>query len=202
MRPQHIPVESDSTPQNPVEYRLTVALLEDRPDALANAVALLHRRAFHFDSLAFGASERPGIVRLTLGMRVTAKEADRLTRELKRSVHVLAAEGLAEVPRVHRELLLVKVSIEGERRAEVLQLASVFRATTIDLAPTSISLELTGSRDKVDALISLLRPYGILELARTGTLAMARGEASLGAAEHRTSWLDRHQGSSEADESA
>lgn len=180
-------------PTDSPQQVLTIALLEDRPDTLAGVVALLHRRAFRVDSLAFGASERSGIVRLTIAMTASRAEARRLELELERSVYVLAAESLVEVPKVHRELMLVKVVADPHRHSEVLQLAAVFRAVTVDLTPASLSLEVTGSPDKIEALIAMLRPFGILELARTGPLAMARGQDGLGASEHQTSWLKRRE---------
>ncbi len=173
------------------QHTLSVVLMEDRPDALAHLVSLLHRRAFQVTSLAYGTSERPGVVRLTLGMDFGPAEAERLERELQRSMHVLAVDSLIGAPEVHRELLLVKVSTGDRRRAEILQLAEVFRAGVIDIAEESVSLELTGNRDKLDALVRILEPYGVLELTRTGPVAMGRGPEALAAHDQNTSWLDR-----------
>ncbi|MEM8933465.1 MAG: acetolactate synthase small subunit [Acidobacteriota bacterium] len=172
---------------------LTVLLMEDRPDALAHLVGLLHRRAFQIGTLSSGVSERPGVLRLTLGMTVEPAEAERLARELRRSMHVLAVECLDGAPEVHRELLLVKVAIDAARRTDVLQLAEVFRAHVIDIAPESVSLELTGDQDKLDALMRLLAPFDVLESARSGPVAMGRGADALAAHEQSTSWLDRHE---------
>lgn len=175
------------------QHVLTVALMEDRPDALATAVGLLHRRAFQYDSLAFGRSERPGIARLTIALQADGREAERLTRELERCVHVLGATSMTSGQSVRREHLLIKVTAEASQRTELLQLAEVFRAHTLDLSPTCLSFEVTGSPDRLDALTSMLQPYGILELVRSAPLAMARGSANLGAAHCNTSWLERFE---------
>ena len=186
---------SNTTPNarsGPQRRSLVAALVEDRPDALVQTAGLLHQRAFTVESLVYGPSAEPGIARLTLALRASPHETARLVRELGRLLYVVNVESLDEVPTVCRELLLIKVAVEVDQRAEVLQLAEVFRARTIDVAPGSVTLEVTGDADKSAGLLELLRPYGLLELARTGPMALARHERRLEGAEGASSWLD-HQ---------
>lgn len=175
--------------ENDTQRTLVAVLIEDRPDALAQTVAFLHRRDLGTDSLVYGASERDGVGRLTLAVDATTHERARLLRELGRLSGVLRAEAVSEAPGLCRELALIKVAAATGQREEILRLAEIFRARAVDVAPDSIGLELTGDPEKIEALLELLRPYGILELARTGPLAMGRGSRVLSAAEHETSWL-------------
>ena len=173
---------------------LIVALLEDRPDALVQTMNLLHRRAFAVEGVAFGRTEQDGVARLTLALDGTAKEAKRLCRELGRLLYVLRAEELAREPgAVSRELALIKVAVTPENRPELVQLAEVFRGRVVDVAPASLTLEVTGDESKIAGFLEVLRPFGILEMARSGPLAMGRAERVLEAKDHRSSWLEARQ---------
>jgi acetolactate synthase-1/3 small subunit len=159
--------------------RTLIAHLEDRPGALNRVVSLFRRRGFNIDSLTVGRTERPGVSRLTVVVQADDETAQKLAANLYKLVDVLDVEDLTRAPAVARELAFVKVRAAPERRSEVLQLCEAFRARVIDVAPASIIVETTGAQDKLDGLIEVLRPFGILELVRTGAVAMARGNSSI-----------------------
>jgi acetolactate synthase-1/3 small subunit len=163
-----------SVPQSRRSSRTLVAYLEDRPGALNRVVSLFRRRGFNIDSLTVGRTERPGISRLTLVVQADEDTALRLEANLYKLVDVVYVQDLSRAPAVSRELAFVKVRAPAERRSELLQLCEAFRARVVDVAPASIIIEITGAQDKLDGLIEVLRPFGILELVRTGMVAMAR----------------------------
>jgi acetolactate synthase-1/3 small subunit len=152
-----------------------IAYVNDRPGALNRVVSLFRRRGFNIDSLSVGRTERPGVSRLTLVVQTDDETAHMLEANLYKLVDVLHVEDVSEAGAVTRELLFVKVSAPPERRAELLQLCETFRGRVVDLAPSSIIVETTGAPEKLDGLIEILRPFGILEMVRTGAVAMARG---------------------------
>ena len=174
---------------------LVVALLEDRSDALVQTMNLLHRRAFRIDDVVYGRTEQDGIARLTLAFSGAASEAERLCRELGRLLYVLKVDELTrETASVARELALIKVAVTPETRPEVVQLCEVFRGRVVDVAPASLTVELTGDESKIASCLDVLRPFGILEMVRSGPLAMGRAARVLQAGEHTSSWLaDRRE---------
>ena len=147
--------------------------VEDHPGVLNRVVSLFRRRACNIDSLAVGRSEQPGVSRITLVVRADDGAAARLALHLYKIVDVLQVQDVTSAKAVIRELVFVKVG--AGTRTEVLQLCNVFRARVVDLCPASITIEATGTQDKMDGLIEALRPFGILELVRTGAVAMTRG---------------------------
>ncbi len=155
--------------------RTFLAYLEDRPGVLNRVASLFRRRGFNIESLTVGRTERPGVSRMTLVVRTDDDAARRLEANLYKLVNVLAVEDVSHAPTVVRELALIKVRANGDVRAAVMQLCEVFRARVVDVTPEALVIESTGAPDKVDGLIEMLRPYGVLELVRTGSLAMTRG---------------------------
>lgn len=151
-----------------------VAYLEDRPGALNRVVSLFRRRGFNIDSLTVGRTERPGISRVTVVVQADDDTARRLEANLYKLVDVAHVEDLTHAAAVVRELALIKVSADPERRSEILQLCDAFRARVVDVGPASLIVEATGAQDKLDGLIEILRPFGVLEMVRTGAVAMAR----------------------------
>ena len=147
--------------------------VEDHPGVLNRVVSLFRRRACNIDSLAVGKSEQPGVSRITLVVIADAGAAARLVLHLYKIVDVLQVADVTASKAVIRELVFVKVS--AAMRGELLQLCNVFRARVVDLCPASVTVEATGTQDKMDGLIEALRPFGILELVRTGAVAMTRG---------------------------
>ena len=159
-----------------------LAYLEDRPGVLNRVASLFRRRGYNIESLTVGRTEREGISRMTLVMRADDDAARRLEANLYKLVNVLSVEDVTHAPSVVRELALIKVRADEKVRATVMQLCDVFRARMLDVAPETLVVEITGTPDKIDGLIEMLRPYGVLELVRTGTVAMTRGseEATAG----------------------
>jgi acetolactate synthase-1/3 small subunit len=155
--------------------RTFIVDVEDRPGTLNRVVSLFRRRNYNIDSLTVGSTERPGISRITLVVRADADVAHRIQANLYKLVNVLRVEDITHSPSVVRELAFVKVNANHEERGEVLRLCELFRARVVDLHSASITIEITGSQDKVHRLIEVLRPFGILELLRTGAVAMVRG---------------------------
>ena len=151
------------------------ALLENRPDLLSRTVALLHRRSFELDGFTLGHTDRDEVARLTLVIAGSQGEAERLARELKRLVHVIRVD-VARRPGVVRQMALVKVSTRPETRPEVLQLCEAFRARLVDVAREMVIVELTGEEAKIDNFIEVLRPFGIVEMVRSGPVALGRSD--------------------------
>ena len=152
-----------------------VATVEDRPGALNRVVSLFRRRGFNIGSLTVGTTERPGVSRITLVVKSDPDTARRVQANLEKLVDVLQVQDLTGVAALTREYALVKASVPPEKRAEVLRLCGVFRARVVDVSPATLTVEITGTPDKVDALLEVVRPYGIAEMVRTGPLAMGRG---------------------------
>lgn len=157
--------------------RTFIVDVEDRPGTLNRVVSLFRRRSYNIDSLSVGRTERPGISRITLVVRADEDVAQRIEANLYKLVNVLHVEDITEAPSVVRELAFVKVNASHEERGEVLRWCELFRARVVDLHSASMTIEITGPQDKVDRLIEVLRPFGILELLRTGAVAMVRGFA-------------------------
>ena len=155
-----------------------IAYVEDQPGTLNRVVSLFRRRGFNIESLTVGRTEKPGISRLTVVVRADDDTTQRLEANLYKLENVLSVEDVTHAASVTRELAFVKVRAAWDRRAELLQLLQTFRARVVDLAPESVIVETTGTQEKLDGLIEVLRPFGILELVRTGAVAMRRGPGS------------------------
>jgi acetolactate synthase I/III small subunit len=164
-----------SIPKGRLTAQTLIAYVEDRPGTLNRIVSLFRRRGFNIDSLTVGRTERPGISRITVVVRADDDTARRLEANLYKLVNVLHVDDVTHAPSVTREMAFVKVRAGQDRRAELLQLVQTFRARVVDLGPESIIVETTGTQEKLDGLIEVLRPFGILELVRTGAVAMLRG---------------------------
>jgi acetolactate synthase-1/3 small subunit len=155
--------------------------VEDLPGVLNRVASLFRRRAFNITSLTVGPTDREGVSRMTIVVDTDEGGAERLTANLYKLVSVLRVENITRVPAVCRDLAMIKVAAPPERRTELIHLVHVFRARIVDVAPESLVIEITGTEDKVDSLLEVLRPYGVLEMARTGRVAMARGSRLPGA---------------------
>jgi len=155
--------------------RTFIVDVEDRPGTLNRVVSLFRRRNYNIDSLSVGRTERPGISRITLVARADDDIAKRIEANLYKLLNVLRVQDITDAPSVVRELAFIKVGAGHEQRGEVLRLCDLFRARVVDLHSTSLTVEITGTQDKVYRLIEVMRPFGILELLRTGAVAMVRG---------------------------
>ncbi len=152
-----------------------MVLVENSPGVLARVAGLFSRRGFNIESLAVGVTEDPGVSRMTILVDGDDAQVEQVEKQLHKLINVLKVTNLSRESAVHRELALIKVWAEPGVRAAVTQIADVFRAKIVDLGKRSMTLEITGDSDKVEALMQLLREYGIRELARTGCIAMIRG---------------------------
>ncbi|MFQ5575609.1 MAG: acetolactate synthase small subunit [Anaerolineae bacterium] len=153
-----------------------VALVEDKPGVLNRVASLFRRRNFNIESLSVGHSEAPGVSRMTI---VTDEEEllrrNVIKQNLHKMINVIAVDDVTDTPCVIRETALIKVTANAANRAEIMNIADIYRARIVDVATESMIVEITGDADKVESMADLLRPFGVLEMARTGSLAMTRG---------------------------
>ena len=149
--------------------------VEDRPGVLNRVASLCRRRGFNIESLAVGHAETAGVSRMTIVVDTDVAGARRIEAHLAKLVNVLQVQDITDAPTVCRDLVMIKVAADAEARAHLMQLVDVFRARIVDVAPRSVVIEMTGTEDKIDGLLEVLRPYGVLELVRTGRVAMVRG---------------------------
>ncbi|HXE79456.1 MAG TPA: acetolactate synthase small subunit [Vicinamibacterales bacterium] len=164
--------------------------VEDKPGVLNRIASLFRRRAFNIDSLTVGHTEQPGVSRMTIVCDVDDTSARRVEANVYKLVNVLRVDDLTHVPSIARELALIKVSATLENRSQIMQLASVFRARVVDVSPDSLIVETTGTSEKIDRLLEVLKPYTIVEVARTGRVAMARGARPAPSLEDRFAGVD------------
>jgi acetolactate synthase-1/3 small subunit len=150
-------------------------LVENKPGVLTRIAGLFARRGFNIDTLAVGPTEDERISRITLTLDGAVHPIDQVTKQLHKLVNVLKIRDLEPQETLARELALFKVSADGPARAEVMQICEIFRAKVVDVTRRSIVAEVTGTCDKVDAFEQLLRPFGLVEMARTGEIAISRG---------------------------
>jgi acetolactate synthase-1/3 small subunit len=155
-----------------------IALVEDKPGVLNRVASLFRRRNFNIESLNVGRTERPDISRMTIVIESGELEARKVEGNLYKLVNVIDVQDVTNQPAVMRDLALIKVKAAPEQRGEIANLAAIFRARIVDVAPDSVIVEITGTEDKIESLVELLRPIGILEMVRTGQVAMLRGGAS------------------------
>ncbi len=158
-----------------------VATVVNHPGVLARVAGLFGRRGFNIESIAVGVTEVQEISRMTMVVDADEATCEQITKQLNKLIDVIRVRILPASDSVSRELLLVKVAVDSRNRSEILETVSIFRASIIDVSRASMIIEMTGDEDKINALVSLLRPHGIRELARTGKIAMTRGEKAIAA---------------------
>jgi len=159
-------------------FHTFVVYVENKPGVLSRVVSLFRRRAFNIDSLTVGRTENPDVSRMTIVSDADTDQARRIVANIYKLVNVLLVDDVTGHDALLRDLSLVKVGAGQETRGQVLQLAEVFRARVLDIASDSITLEMTGEEAKVDRFLELLAPYGLMEMVRTGVVAMRRGAKS------------------------
>ena len=152
-----------------------VALVEDKPGVLNRVASLFRRRGFNIESIAVGHSETPNLSRMTIVVDGTTVMVEQVRKQLDRVVDVIRVSDITGDSLISRELALIKVKTTAATRSEIMQIVDVFRANIVDVASDSVTIEVTGDVDKIDSLYTLLRGFGVKELARTGRIAMARG---------------------------
>lgn len=163
---------------NTYSRRTLVALMEDKPGALSHVVNLFRRRNYNIESLTVGHSEVQGLSRMTVVVMGTDAVVEQVIKQLRKLVNVIKVSDISDDVGVVRELALIKIHATSSTRGEIKQLVDIFRAQIIDVAAESLTVEITGTEDKVESLIEILRPFGLKELARTGRIAMVRGMAT------------------------
>ncbi len=151
-------------------------LVQDRPGVLSRVARLFSRRGFNIDSLSVGSSERKNISRMTIVVTGDEETLEQVTKQLHKLIEVLKISILPPAESIDRELVMVKISANKDNRTEIMQITDIFRAKIVDVSHNSMVVEMTGNEEKVDALLNLLRPFGIKELVRSSKIAMARSE--------------------------
>ncbi|GAB3070130.1 MULTISPECIES: acetolactate synthase small subunit [Intrasporangiaceae] len=154
-------------------------LVENKPGVLARIAALFSRRGFNIDSLAVGPTEHPEISRMTVVVDVDALPLEQVTKQLNKLVEVLKVVELEPTASVQREILLVKVRTDLHSRSHVLETVQLFRAKVVDVASDTLTIEVTGNRDKLAAFLEVLEPFGVKELVQSGMVAIGRGSRSI-----------------------
>jgi acetolactate synthase-1/3 small subunit len=154
-------------------------LVEDKPGVLTRVAGLFAARGFNIDSLAVGPTETVGISRMTIVTDVDQKPLEQITKQLNKLINVIKILEHDPGSAVERELMLVKVRAAGEHRQRVMEIATVFRVNVVDVTHSTITLEASGKPDKLEALLQLLEDYGVVELSRTGRIALARGDRGI-----------------------
>ncbi len=155
-----------------------VARVQDQPGVLNRVASLFRRRAFNIDSLTVGQSEAQGFSRMTFVVDAARVPARLVEENLRKLIPVVDVHDVTHVPTVDRDLALIRVHCPSGERAEIAGLVEIFRGKVVDVAAESVIVEVTGDASKVDGLLELLRPRGILEMVRTGKVAMVRGAAA------------------------
>lgn len=156
--------------------RHTLAVLvENHPGVLARVAGLFSRRGYNINSVAVGETEDPAVARMTIVVEADEVTLEQITKQLHKLIDVLKISDITLDDSVGRELALIRVKADGVNRAQIIQIVEIFRANIVDVNDRSLMIEITGAEDKVEAMLQLLRPYGIMEIARTGKVAMVRG---------------------------
>ena len=154
-------------------------LVEDKPGLLTRVAGLFARRGYNIHSLAVGTTEVEGLSRITLVVDVEGAPLEQVTKQLNKLINVLKIVELEPEQSVQREHMLVKVRIDAGTRSQILEAVNLFRARVVDVAPDSLVIEVTGDTQKIEALLRVLEPFGIKEIAQSGLLAMGRGSKSI-----------------------
>ncbi len=165
--------------------RTLSVLVENKPGVLARVAGLFSRRGFNIDSLAVGPTENPEVSRMTIRVGGAELPLEQVTKQLNKLVNVLKIVELDPEVSVQRELLLIKVRADATVRSQVLETAQLFRAKVVDVSPEALTIEATGTADKLDALLRMLEPFGVREMVQSGMVAIGRGPRSITATSSR-----------------
>ncbi|MDB5083839.1 MAG: acetolactate synthase, small subunit [Bacilli bacterium] len=151
-------------------------VVNDQPGVLSRIAGLFTRRGYNIESLTVGTAEQPGLSRMTISTTGDEAELEQIIKQVEKLIDVISVVSIGEDALVARELMLIKVSASAPARSEINGIVEPFRASIVDVAHSSLIIQATGDTDKNDALVELLRPYGIIEIARTGVTALIRGQ--------------------------
>jgi acetolactate synthase-1/3 small subunit len=163
-----------------------VAIVEDKPGVLNRMASLFRRRGFNIESIAVGHSEFPHLSRVTIIVNGSNAMVEQVRKQLDKLVDVVRVSDITGDNITIRELALIKVKASSATRSEIIEIADIFRANIVDVSSDSLTIEITGDEDKIDSMLKLLRSFGIREIARTGRVAMVRGNLSVRPAEEKT----------------
>ena len=166
------------TQANQTEQHTLVALVEDKPGVLTKVASMFRRRGFNIASLAVGNSEQPGLSRMTFVVNGDEYTVGQVVKQMDKLIDVIEVADITSERIVTRELALVKVNTNQMTRGEIIQIVNLFRANIIDVGSESMVIEITGEEDKINALHNLLSAFGIIEMLRTGLVAMVRGQVN------------------------
>ncbi len=171
---------------HPAVTRHTLSVLvENKPGVLARVSALFSRRGFNIHSLAVGPTENPDVSRMTIVVAVEGLPLEQVTKQLNKLINVLKIVELAPAQAVQRELLLIKLRSDATSRPQIVSIVEMFRARVIDITPEAVTVEATGTSDKLEALVKMLEPFGVRELVQSGMVALGRGARSITSANSR-----------------
>jgi acetolactate synthase-1/3 small subunit len=157
-------------------------LVEDKPGVLARIAALFSRRGFNIESLAVGATEQKDMSRMTIVVSAEETPLEQITKQLNKLINVIKIVELDEDNSVSRELAMIKVRADAGIRSQVIEAVNLFRAKVIDVSPEALTIEATGDRGKIEALLRVLEPFGIRELVQSGVVSLSRGPRGIGTA--------------------
>lgn len=149
--------------------------MENTPGVLTRIAGLFSRRSFNIDSLSVGATDNPDYSRMTITVHGDEDVLEQVVKQLSKLINVIRVSELIPSESVERELAIIKVTADKESRGEIMQIVDIFRASIIDVSARSMIIEATGDEEKIDAIVQMLRQYGIKEMARTGKVSMVRG---------------------------
>lgn len=157
------------------KYLLAV-LVDNKPGVLTHVSGLISRRAFNIESISAGYTEEPDVTRINIVVSVESKnELDQVVTQLGKLIDVIKIVNLSEVDSIERELVMIKVRADKSNRAELIDIVNIFRANIVDVSQENVVIELTGQQSKIDGIIEVLSEYEIIEIARTGSIALSRG---------------------------
>jgi acetolactate synthase-1/3 small subunit len=160
--------------------KVIAALVENKPGVLHSVSNMFRRRGFNIESITVGHTEQKGIARMTITVSGDDKTLEQVIKQMNKLIDVIKVTGLEPENIVTRELSLIKVSApDAKTRSDVINCVEVFRGHVIDVSPETLTIEITGTPDKIEAFLNLMKPYGIMELARTGLTALSRGTKSI-----------------------
>jgi len=172
--------------ENVPKQHIVSVLVENRAGTLSRVSGLFSRRGFNIDSLTVGETEDPSVSRMTIAVTGEERVLEQIVKQLEKLVDVIAVRELENSSCLRREIMLVKIGVDEKNRPAILEIAGIFRARVVDVSRSTITVEATGNLEKLNGLLLLLRPYGILELARTGLVALERGSNVLSVSAHST----------------
>jgi acetolactate synthase-1/3 small subunit len=158
------------------QSRLLSVLVDNKPGVLQRVASMIRRRGFNIDSLSVGPTDDDTISRMTITVHVGRQQAEQATKQLAKLIDVITIDDITGLRNVAHELVLIRMQAPPGERTELLNLVDIFRGRVVDVAASSVIIEVTGSAEKIDNFIELMRPYGIKELARSGVVALVRGD--------------------------